>query len=276
LQYGFIDVLKTSLKLFEVLILSQLVNVSVSVKPCVVWGIWAFGMDLRYGFTSMLRTSGRNVLRNSVNYLALGAVVIVHRDALVNYRLKNRGVTMAVINRPLSLGKGWQDVSIYKDYADLARMNLSDSHYFETIVICCIGIDVLLNTLPDRLLVFSSKKLTDCQKEVLRSIESNHLTAGAIIGKLEMACILHGRLLRALRELNEKRNKVFHPFQKGKRKFKGVFPSQATKADAEGFYRKFCHVIDLAGGRSPRSDERELNRYVEERKRNREKHFIKP
>jgi hypothetical protein len=184
--------------------------------------------------------------------------------------------TMAVTNRPLSPGKGWREVSIYRDYADRARMNLIEDRYFETIVICCIGIDVLLNALPDRLLVFSSEKLTDCQKEVLRSIQSILPTAGAIIGRLEMACVLDRRLLRALKELNKTRNKIFHPFQTSKRKQQAISPSQATKAHAETFYRAFCYVIDLAGGRSPRSEERELNRYVEERKRNRKKHFIKP
>jgi hypothetical protein len=71
---------------------------------------------------------------------------------------------MAIIRFPLSPGSGWQEVSIYRDYADRARLNLVEDRYFETIVICCIGLDVLLNALPDRLVLFSADKLTDCQK----------------------------------------------------------------------------------------------------------------
>jgi len=66
--------------------------------------------------------------------------------------------------------------------------------------------------------------------------------------------------------LNADRNKILHPVQEGKLKQGAIVPSSASKHAADKFYRNFCHVIDLAGERSPRSEEKELNQYVEERK----------
>ena len=183
---------------------------------------------------------------------------------------------MGVIKRPLSPGSGWREVSLYRAYADLAKENLDKGSYFESVVICCIGLDVLLNALPDRILLFSISKLNDCQKHILEEIEDRALTAGALLKQLETACVLDRRLLRALNGLNADRNRIFHPFQGRKLKSGAIVPSSATKDAADKFYRKFCYVIDLAAGRSPRSEERELNRYTEERKRTFKKHFSKP
>lgn len=183
---------------------------------------------------------------------------------------------MAVIRHPLSPSKGWKDVSLYKDYADKARENLQGKHFFETALVCCVGLDVLLNALPDRLLAFRSSDLDDCQKRILEGIETREFTAGRIIKQLETACVLDRRLLRALKELNADRNKIFHPFQARKLKHGVIIPSSATQDAASKFYRKFCHVINLAGGSSPRTEERELNQYIAERRRTFRKHFPKP
>ena len=183
---------------------------------------------------------------------------------------------MGVIKKPLSPGGGWREVSLYRTYIDLAKENLDKGSYFEAVAICCIGLDVLLNALPDRILLFSLSKLDDCQKRILEEIEDRTLTAGALLKQLETACVLDRRFLRALNGLNADRNKIFHPFQRRKLKSGAILPSSATKDAADKFYRKFCHVIDLAAGRSPLREERELNRYIEERKRTLKKHFSKP
>ena len=183
---------------------------------------------------------------------------------------------MAVIRHPLSGGKGFKEVSLYKDYADKARKNLKEEHFFEAILVCSIGLDVLLNTLPDRLLLFSSSKLNDCQKRILEEIEKREFTAGAVLKRLGTACVLDRRLLLALNGLNADRNKIFHPFQGRKVKPGAIVPSSAAEDAAHKFYRKFCHVIDLVGGRSPRSAERGLNQYVADRERTRRRRFSKP
>jgi len=180
---------------------------------------------------------------------------------------------MAIIRYPLSGGKGFKEISLYKDYADRAWRDLTEEKFFETILVCSVGLDVLLNTLPDRLLTFSLPKLNDCQKRILEDIEKRELTAGTILKQLDTACVLDKRLLRSLNGLNGARNKILHPFQRGKLKDGTIFPSGATKEAAENFYRKLCHVIDLAGGRSPRAEEKELNQYVLSRKKERKKHF---
>lgn len=182
---------------------------------------------------------------------------------------------MSAIRYPLSGGKGFREVSLYKAYVDNARQNLADGHFFEAILVCSVGLDVLLNTLPDRLLLFSSSKLDDCQKKILDDIEQRELTAGAILKQREIACVLDKRLLRALKALNAERNKVFHPLQAKKLKKGAILPSSAAKDASSKFYRKFCHVINLAGGRSPRSEERDLNQYVAERNRNLKKPLSK-
>jgi len=66
---------------------------------------------------------------------------------------------MAVIRYPLSGGRGLKEVSLYRDYAFKAWENLQEEHFFEAILVCSVGLNVLLNALPDRLLLFSSSKL---------------------------------------------------------------------------------------------------------------------
>jgi hypothetical protein len=175
--------------------------------------------------------------------------------------------TRSAIRHPLSGGKEFREVSLYKAYADTARQNLKDGNFFEAILVCSVGLDVLLNALPDRLLLFSSSKLDDCQKRILQNIEKRELTAGRILKQLELACVLDNRLLRAMKALNAERNKIFHPVQKKQLKQGAILPSLATKSDASKFYRKFCHVIDVAGGKSPHSEKRDLNQYAAERNR---------
>lgn len=174
---------------------------------------------------------------------------------------------MAIIRHPLSGHKTLEEVSLYRAYADLAYSNLREDRYFEAIVVCCIGLDVLLNTMLDRLLLFSSSKLDSCQKEILQSMQDQKdpLTAGGIIRLLRMACVLPKRLLGGLERLNQERNKVIHPITGKRLKRDAITPPIAEKRDADKFYRLFCYVIDLAGGQSPRKAERRLLQYVKER-----------
>lgn len=182
---------------------------------------------------------------------------------------------MTVIRQPLSGGRGMEEVSLYADYADQARRDLDEGRFFETIAVCLIGLDVLLNTLPDRLLLFSSNKLDECQKRMLGETCGGTFTAGVILNRLDTAAVLDRRLLRALDDLSKARNKVFHPFQEGKLKSGAVYPSSATKERAESFFRKFCHVIDIAGGRSPRRQKKQLARYIMERQKTQKRKLIK-
>ena len=180
---------------------------------------------------------------------------------------------MAVIRYPLSGGKEFREESMYSCYADAARVCLEEEKFFDATLVCCVGLDVILNSLPDRLICFSSSKLEDSQTKILEGIENNEppLTGGGIIGRLERARVLDSKLLRALNVLNDCRNRVIHPFQNGKLKDKVILPDSATLDDAENFARRFDHVIDLAGGRSPRSKKRALDRYVDQRNRIRKK-----
>jgi hypothetical protein len=97
---------------------------------------------------------------------------------------------MAVVRYPLSGRKGMVEVSLYKDYADISFRNLEAKRYFETIIACSIGLDVLLNTLPDRMLTLSSEQLDSAQVVTLKKIEDGQLTSGSIIQKLKQASIL--------------------------------------------------------------------------------------
>ena len=187
---------------------------------------------------------------------------------------------MTFIRRPLSPGSGWQDISLYRAYADLSRENINEGRYFEGVVIACIGFDVLLNTMPDRLLVFNSSRLNASQRATLEMVQKTPLTAGKILSCFRNARVLDRRLQRSLEKLNRERNEVAHPFtgrSLAKRRLKksAVTPDRIDKSVARRFYRPFCHVIDLAGGRSPRSEERELNQYIAERRRTFRKHFSK-
>jgi hypothetical protein len=51
---------------------------------------------------------------------------------------------MGTIRHPLSGGREFREVSLYKAYADNARQNLENGHFFEAILVCSVGFDVLL------------------------------------------------------------------------------------------------------------------------------------
>ncbi len=169
------------------------------------------------------------------------------------------------LHRPLSPGGGWTEKSLYSAYADLARENLTAGHYFETIVVSSIGYDVLMNALPDRIRSLHQDKLTPAQLEAIGKIEKDKgRPAGTILCALKTADILHPRLVLALEQFNNARNKVIHPIKRQKRvdyngstvhilslKSDAVIPYKARKEDAEWYFRYFCHIIDLSGGESP-------------------------
>ena len=178
---------------------------------------------------------------------------------------------MAIIRRPLSPGSGWQDVSLYRSYADLALENINRDRHFEAAVVCCIGLDVLLNTMPDRLLQFNSSKLDLCQKEVLREIQNTNLTAGGVLSRLRMACVLDRRLWQTLDQLNRARNRIIHPIKGGLVKGRAMIPPIGNKTATANIYRLLCHAIDLAGGKSPRSDAKILRQFVKERETRRKR-----
>jgi len=179
------------------------------------------------------------------------------------------------ILRPLSPGAGWIEVSLYRAYADSAYEHLIAGRYFDAIVVSCVGYDVLVNTLPDRIRLHHHEELTPDQRKVIDDIEaSERLTAGKLLRKLAKANILHWRLDRALRRFNEERNNVIHPIERKEEidpngntsfilslKEAAVFPYKATKEDADRYLRWFCHIIDLSGGESPRKQERAMRRY---------------
>lgn len=183
---------------------------------------------------------------------------------------------MTPIRRPLSPGSGWVNVSLYRAYADQAREAVLNERYFEAILICCIGLDVLVNAMPDAVLTHHSEKLSSSQRTSSGRIGRKQLTVGQIIIELDSNGIIYKRLSNALRSLNGMRNRVIHPIARGILKQDAITPQGASKNDAETFLRHFSHVIDMAGGKSPRSEERELNRYVAERKRSFRKHFSRP
>lgn len=179
------------------------------------------------------------------------------------------------IRRPLSPGGGWVDVSLYRAYADSAYEHFMAGRYFDAIVVSCVGYDVLVNTLPDRIRLHHHGELTPDQIKVIDNIEaSERMTAGKLLVKLEKANILHWRLNRAFMRFNKERNNVIHPIERKEERDKNgnvsfslslkkgaVFPYKATKEDAYRYLRWFCHIIDLSGGESPRMQERVRQRY---------------
>lgn len=75
-----------------------------------------------------------------------------------------------VIYRPLSIGGGWTEVSLYRAYADLACQDLTAGLYFEAIVVSSVGFDVLMNALPDRITLHHYGKLTNSQQKIIGKI----------------------------------------------------------------------------------------------------------
>jgi hypothetical protein len=109
---------------------------------------------------------------------------------------------MPVIHRPLTGHKDWRELSFYRAYADLALHNIDENRRFEAIVVCCVGLDVLLNTIVDRLLRVSSHRLDNSQTKLLQAIQNKRLTGGAILNQFQRAGVLDKRLLAALIRLN--------------------------------------------------------------------------
>jgi len=182
---------------------------------------------------------------------------------------------MGIIRRPLTGNRYWKEVSFYRAYADLARVNLIEERNFESVLVCCIGLDVLLNTIVDRLVNGGYAGLNSHQKQILQGLQSTSTTAGIILQKFRQSHVLDFRLLNAFDNLNRERNKIIHPILKGKIKNNAITPPTVNKAIADRIYRLFCHVIDITGGRSPRSEERELNQYIDSRRKTLRKHFPK-
>jgi hypothetical protein len=119
------------------------------------------------------------------------------------------------IRRPLSPGKGWDEISLYTNYAELAQQHLIAERYFETILICCAGFEVLTNSLPGRIRLYHFDYLTPDQQEVIeRAEQNNNLTAGQLVGILSDDKIIHDRLARALANFNHERNNVIHPLER--------------------------------------------------------------
>ena len=174
---------------------------------------------------------------------------------------------MGIIRRPLTGNRYWKEISLYRAYADLARENLIEGRKFESVLVCCISLDVLLNTIVDRLLNAGPAGLDRHQNHALQGIQNKSTMAGIILQKFQDAHVLDKRLLDAFNKLNRERNKIIHPIRKGKVKTDAITPPTVSKSTAERFYRLFCHVMDLAGGRSPRSEEKALNQYIEWRRR---------
>lgn len=178
---------------------------------------------------------------------------------------------MATIRRPLERARGWREISLYRAYSDKAHENFSAGRYFEAIAVCGTALDVFLNTIALRLL--EHHKLHACQRQVLKTIQEEQLTAGVLIKRLSLACVLDVRLLRALDQLNQQRNKILHPIRAGSIRTGAITPATTNKERAARIMRLYDHVIDMAGGRSPRAEEKELRQYVHERKKSFRKHF---
>lgn len=171
------------------------------------------------------------------------------------------------IYRPLSIGGNWTyDAQLLTAYADSAFKRVAARHYFDAVLICCVGYDVLVNILLDRLSWLHFDKLTPEQQKVIEDIKAcGGGPAGKILCRLRKTGILNSRLDKALGEFNQERNKVIHPIKIRKEtdssgrssyvpsvKPGAVFPRKATKEHAERYFRRFCCIIDLSGGESPR------------------------
>ena len=162
-------------------------------------------------------------------------------------------------------------MDLYSEYAKFVRLNLKEDRYLEAIAITGVCLDVLLNHMVDGLLTHYGGSLCEDQKETVQNLQKGRHTAGGMIHSLEKASILDRRLVKALSGLNDIRNRLIHPFQDGKTKADAILPTTPGQKDVAGrTERLLCHVIDLAGGSSPRRQERDHTRYMRERHRMRE------
>jgi hypothetical protein len=167
---------------------------------------------------------------------------------------------MPVIQFPMSPGGGWCLVALYSDYAKRVRQNLNDEKPFEAVALSCLCLDVLLHHMLDGLNTHHKTKLDAKQVASVRRLQQGRRTSGEVIASLSAAGIFDRRLLRALKRLNEVRNLLVHPVQGERLKPGAIVPiGRATgehKEYARSVYRLLCHLIDLAGGSSPRRDDR--------------------
>lgn len=168
---------------------------------------------------------------------------------------------MTAIRSPMSAGGGWRLISLYSNYLNLVRQNFEENRAFEAITISCICLDVLLHQMVDGLETNHKAQLEPDQIECIRGIKARALTAGQIIKVLDESKVLDQRLLKALNKLNEIRNLLVHPTKGDGLKDDAIIPLAGHyKTEhieyARKVYRLLCHIVDVAGGSSPRKDDR--------------------
>ncbi len=185
---------------------------------------------------------------------------------------------MGAIRFPMSPGGGWFLVALYSEYAKRVRHNLDEDRPFEAVALSCLCLDVLLHHMLDGLEAHHKDKMERNQVQRVRGLRQGQRTSGEIISGLAGAGILDRRLLWALKQLNDVRNLLVHPSE-GEGLRKGAIvpiedPTGGHMEFARSVYRLLCHVIDLAGGESPRKGERyqgsfarSLIRFQQERRR---------
>lgn len=174
---------------------------------------------------------------------------------------------MGTISRPMAIG-GWLRVDLYSKYTERISQNLRDGRSFEAIALAGVCLDVLLHHMVDALLTYHGSGLESQQVKALQGLRDNHKTAGAIIGCLKCTQIIEASLVKALEDLNGRRNRIIHPIGRGTLKANAILPGRGdTKKAALGCYRLLCRIIEMAGGESPRLRKSEFRRYIRERER---------
>lgn len=159
-------------------------------------------------------------------------------------------------------------MSIYAHYADRVRSNIQEERYFEAMAVAVTCLDVLVHDMVEGLLLYHKDELDALQIAALRWLEQARLTAGQVIDGLEEIHVLDPRLLRALRGLNRIRNDLLHPFEGGQVKPDAIMPGKGDdESRTSHAYRLLCHIIDVSGGQSPRTQEREYRKYIRDRRR---------
>lgn len=167
---------------------------------------------------------------------------------------------------------GWVRVDIYAEYAKRVETNIEARRYFEAMAVAVICLDVLLNHMIDGLLLHHTERLDPQQVAALKRLEGGRFTAGQVIAQFKEHRMLDGRLIRALDKMNDFRNALVHPFEKGHFKPGAIVPEvQASREQASDVYRLLCHIIDVAGGQSPRKEQRAFGSYMRERHQERQK-----
>jgi len=168
---------------------------------------------------------------------------------------------------------GWVFKGLYSSYLSLARENLNDQRTFEAIAISAICLDVLLRHVIDGLLVHHEATLTGNQIQELKMLETNGLTAGTIIERLDKINVLERKLIAAFRGLNKIRNRLIHPVGAKGLKSGAIIPPLPSREVAEKVYRYLSLSVRLAGGETPEEEEAQqrsgISDIVKARKRRR-------